>query len=169
MSETLSTLSIISFAVAGICLVLAVFFLFFFKIPTVIGDLSGRTARKSIEQMRAANEKTGNKSYKESKTNVARGKLTDTIKDSRKLKKNAVKDDDRPETGLLTENKASKVGSEATGLLNDEKDETTGLLIDEDVTVPLDSPIQKTEKRKGGKKLKMLDEVIIIHTDEVIE
>ncbi len=169
MSETLSTLSIISFAVAGICLVLAVFFLFFFKIPTVIGDLSGRTARKSIEQMRAANEKTGNKSYKESKTNVARGKLTDTIKDSRKLKKNAVKDDDRLETGLLTENKASDVSSEATGLLKNEDDEATGLLVDEDATAPLDSPIQNTEKRKGGKKLKMLDEVIIIHTDEVIE
>ncbi len=168
MAETLSTLSIISFVVAGISLVLAVFFWFFFKIPTVIGDLSGRTARKSIARMRAANEKTGNKSYKESKTNAARGKLTDTIKDSGKLKKNAVKDDDRPETGLLTENKADEVSSEATGLLNDE-DEATGLLVDEDVTAPLDSPIQKTEKRKGGKKLKMLDEVIIIHTDEVIE
>lgn len=168
MAETLSTLSIISFVVAGISLVLAVFFWFFFKIPTVIGDLSGRTARKSIARMRAANEKTGNKSYKESKTNAARGKLTDTIKDSGKLKKNAVKDDDRPETGLLTENKADEVSSEATGLLNDE-DEATGLLVNEDVTAPLDSPIQKTEKRKGGKKLKMLDEVIIIHTDEVIE
>lgn len=169
MAQTLSTLSIISFAVAGISLVLSLFFWFFFKIPTVIGDLSGRTARKSIARMRAANEKTGNKSYKESKTNVARGKLTDTIKNSGKLKKNAVKDDDRPETGLLTENQAKEVSSEATGLLNDEKDETTGLLVDEDATAPLDSPIQNTEKRKGGKKLKMLNEVIIIHTDEVIE
>ena len=168
MAETLSTLSIISFVVAGISLVLAVFFWFFFKIPTVIGDLSGRTARKSIARMRAANEKTGNKSYKESKTNAARGKLTDTIKDSGKLKKNAVQDDDRPETGLLTQNKADEASSEATGLLNDEN-AATGLLVDEDVTAPLDSPIQKTEKRKGGKKLKMLDEVIIIHTDEVIE
>lgn len=169
MAQTLSTLSIISFAVAGVSLVLSLFFWFFFKIPTVIGDLSGRTARKSIARMRAANEKTGNKSYKESKTNVARGKLTDTIKNSGKLKKNATKDDDRPETGLLTGNKASKVGSEATGLLNDEEDETTGLLVDEEATAPLNSSIQKTEKRKGCKKLKMLDEVIIIHTDEVIE
>lgn len=35
-----------------------------FKIPIVIGDLSGRTAKKSIERMRLNNEKTGNKSYK---------------------------------------------------------------------------------------------------------
>ena len=70
MAQTLQTLSIISFAVAGVCLVLAVFFWFFFKIPIVIGDLSGRTARKSIAKMRAANEKSGAKSYKESKTNA---------------------------------------------------------------------------------------------------
>ena len=49
MAETLSILSIVSFAVAGASFMLAVFFWFFFKIPTVIGDLSGRTARKSIK------------------------------------------------------------------------------------------------------------------------
>ena len=107
MAQTLQTLSIISFAVAGVCLVLAIFFWFFFKIPTVIGDLSGRTARKSIAKMRAANEKTGAKSYKESKTNAERGKLTGTMPDSGKLKKKiTASDDGKPETGLLAENKA---------------------------------------------------------------
>ena len=81
MAETLQTLSIISFAVAAACFVLAIFLWFFFKIPTVIGDLSGRTARKSIAQMRAANEKSGVKSYKESKTNAERGKVTATMPD----------------------------------------------------------------------------------------
>ena len=79
MAQTLQTLSVISFVIAGACLVLAVFFWLFFKIPTVIGDLSGRTAKKSIAKMRAANEKTGTKSYKESRINAERGKLTGTI------------------------------------------------------------------------------------------
>lgn len=79
MAETLQLLSIISFAVAAVCLVLAVFLWFFFRIPDVIGDLSGRTARKSIAKMRAANEKSGSKSYKESKANAERGKLTGTM------------------------------------------------------------------------------------------
>ena len=56
-AEILSLISVVSFVLCGIAFVLAVFFWFFFKIPAVIGDLSGRTARKSIEKMRAGNEK----------------------------------------------------------------------------------------------------------------
>ena len=174
MAEILSTLSVISFIVAGVCLVLAIFFWFFFSIPTVIGDLSGRTARKSIARMRAANEKTGSKAYKASKTNAERGKLTGTMPDSEKLsKKKADSDDSRPETGLLSENKAINPGSDETELLAGDETvmleaETTGLLIDEDATAPLNIPSQKPVKRVGGKKLTMLDDVMLIHTEEVI-
>lgn len=174
MAETLSTLSTISFAVAGVSLALAIFFWFFFKIPTVIGDLSGRTARKSIAKMRAANEKTGAKSYKESKTNAARGKLTGTMPDSEKLSKKKILDDDqRPETGLLAENRADGVNTEETGILDEATgildSEATGLLVDENATEPLVTPTQTYSKRTGGMKLTMLEEVMLIHTNEVIE
>ena len=174
MAQTLQTLSIISFAVAGVCLVLAVFFFVFFKIPTVIGDLSGRNARKSIARMRATNEKTGAKSYKESKTNVERGKLTDTIPDFGKAKKNTPEADyGKPETGLLAENKAVSLESEETGMLDEAtgilESEATGLLIDENATAPLDIQTNKAFARTGGKKLEMIEEVMFIHTDEVIE
>lgn len=170
MAQTLQLLSIISFAVAGACLVLAVFFWFFFKIPNVIGDLSGRTARKSIARMRAANEKTGSKSYKASKTNAERGKLTGTMPGIGKAKKS----DKNPETGLLTENKADGSDTEATGILDDEAtgilgSETTGLLVDENATAPLDADNPITPARTGGKKLEMIEEVMLVHTDEVIE
>lgn len=159
MAQTLQTLSIISFAVAGVCLVLAVFFWFFFKIPTVIGDLSGRTARKSIAKMRAANEKTGVKSYKESRTNAERGKLTGAIPNSGNLaKKDNISNNGKPETGLLLENMATDMG---TG-------EATGLLIDEQATAPLDTPVSSQPVRTSAKKLEMLDEVICVHTDEAI-
>lgn len=167
MAETLSTLSIISFAVAGVCLVLAVFFAFFFKIPTVIGDLSGRTARKSIAKMRAANEKTGSKTYKESKTNATRGKLTGNIPDSAKLnKKESRRNSDKPETGLLAENKADSIDSEETGILDSE---ATGLLIDAEATATLDTAVPPAAKRTSGKALKIIEEVMLIHTDEVIQ
>lgn len=166
MAETLSTLSIISFAVAGVSFVLAVFFWFFFKIPTVIGDLSGRTARKSIAKMRAANEKTGVKTYKESKANAARGKLTGNIPDSAKLnKKESRTNSDKPETGLLAANKAGSINSEETGMLDSE---ATGLLIDEEATAALDTSTPPAVKRIGGKALKLMEEVMLIHTDEVI-
>lgn len=59
MAETLSMISKISFVAAGICLVVAIILFIRFKIPNVIGDLSGKNARKSIEQMRLLNEKVG--------------------------------------------------------------------------------------------------------------
>lgn len=167
MAETLSILSIISFAVAGASFVLAAFFWFFFKIPTVIGDLSGRTARKSIAKIRAANEKTGAKTYKESKTNAERGKLTGNIPESAKLnKKESHTNSDKPETGLLAANKAGSINSEETGMLDSE---ATGLLIDEEATAALDTAAPPAAKRTGGKALKLMEEVMLIHTDEVIQ
>lgn len=164
MAETLQLLSIISFAVAAACLVLAMFLWFFFRIPDVIGDLSGRTARKSIAKMRAANEKSGSKSYKESKANAERGKLTGTMPGIQGKKTDNL-DENKPETGLLNENKAEGLESEAIGML---ESETTGLLVDDDATAPLNMPEQKPKEKIGGKKLKMIEEVILIHTDEVI-
>ena len=87
MAEVLSIISLVSFIIAGISFVLAVTIFFVFKIPNVIGDLSGRNAQRSIAQLRAINEKSGSKSYKTSETNAKRGKLTGTMEDSGKLKK----------------------------------------------------------------------------------
>lgn len=166
MAETLSTLSIISFVIAGVSLVVAVFLWFLFKIPTVIGDLSGRTARKSIAKMRASNEKTGNKNYRESKTNVSRGKLTGTMPNSGKISEKKEENKQLVETGVLAENRAQVVNTDETATLDTE---ATGLLVDEDATAPLDTHIQSSVKREGGKKLVILEEVMLVHTDEVIE
>ena len=170
-AEILSLVSLISYIIAGISLVLAVFFWFAFKIPSVIGDLSGRTARKSIARMRASNEKAGGQGYKPSATNANRGKLTDTMQHSKKPKANppqkkAESNSGMPESGVLSSNKADLPGADQTDLLEDSQ--ATGLLVDADATAPLhDEPAQRV-KHIGGKKLTMLDEVILIHTDEVI-
>lgn len=68
-----------SAGLAALCLILAVILFFVLKIPRVIGDLSGSTARKAIENIRNQNESTGNKTYKSSKVNQARGMVTDKI------------------------------------------------------------------------------------------
>ena len=54
---------------------------------------------------------------------------------------------------------------EETGFL---ESETTGLLIDENATAPLDAPTSQQPVRIGGKKLEMVEEIMFIHTDEVI-
>ncbi len=161
MAETLSTLSIISFVIAVIGLIAAVFLWFFFGIPTVIGDLNGHNARKSIARMRAANEKNGTKTYKGSRINMERGKLTETISQPSKPKKKAPKkESERPETGLLAENIAKMSVSATTDLLSND---STTLLVDKDETVLL------PDNDKKGKKLETIKAVMLIHTEEVIE
>ena len=49
-----------------------------------------------------------------------------------------------------------------------EKSATTSLLTDENTTMLLDSESVVQERRASVKKLVMLDEVILVHTDEVI-
>lgn len=167
-AEILSLISVISFVISGVSLALAVFFFFKFNIPSVIGDLSGRTARKSIARMRASNEKAGGQGYKPSAANVNRGKLTDTMQHTSKASAAVAQNagvDDRPETGLLAENKATAVIGQQTDLLDDE---ATGLLVDEDATAPLHEEPIRLIKRTGGKKMVMLDSVMLIHTDEVL-
>lgn len=174
-AEILSLISTISFVIAAISFVLAAFFWFNFKIPSVIGDLSGRTAKKSIARIRASNERAAGQGYKPSMTNVKRGKVTDGIWDSQKLKKDspggastpsAVEGTGLPETGLLATNKADIANMQHTELLAD--NDVTEVLQDDNATAALcDEP--KRVPRAGGKKLIMMEEIILIHTDEVIE
>lgn len=66
----------------GVMFIVSVLVFIFLKIPKVISDLSGATARKAIKDIREQNEKSGDKSYKVSSFNAARGKLTDKISPS---------------------------------------------------------------------------------------
>lgn len=57
--ELLEKLSLAAYVLAGVLLLAAAAQFFLFSIPKVIGDLSGSTARKSIEQIRQQNAQTG--------------------------------------------------------------------------------------------------------------
>lgn len=86
--ELLQTLSLVAYVISGVLLVLTIVLFFWFKIPQVVGDISGATARKAIEDIRRQNEETGNKTYKSSAVNQARGRLTDKISSSGRLIRN---------------------------------------------------------------------------------
>jgi len=55
------------------------------NVPKIIKDLTGLNARKAIDRIRSENEKTGEKVFKSSHTNLERGKLTDKISASGKI------------------------------------------------------------------------------------
>lgn len=171
MAETLSTLSVVSYVVAATAVLLAIILWFSFKIPRVIGSLSGRTARKQIAKMRATNEKSGSKSYRPSTENVARGKITGTIPqktsgNTTEMLPNMQKTN--AETGLLTENRANRSVSAATELLDASAAPNSADY--EGATDTLRSVQAATARRNtSGKTLKILDEIILVHTDEVIQ
>lgn len=162
MAETLSVVSIVAFAVAIACFVIAFILFFAFNIPSVIGDLSGRTAKKSIKKMRITNENSGNKEYRTSETNKSRGKLTATMRhDSPKPKGKQEAKVESPsatfaETGLLKES-MRQTYSESTVLLSNT----------EENDVIYDGSGRRVDETKR-KAFSMIDDVVMIHTDEVI-
>lgn len=182
MAETFELISRISFIIAIVFALIALITWFLFKILSVIGDLSGRTAKKSIENMRKYNESSGDNSYKLSQANNNRVKLTDTMEQDNKKKHNSK--EVHYETGLLDENKAKQYDTEETGILLDNEetamlvdDEGTGVLMDDEVTSLLMSDESTSRLTEGNEKYRleekniepvMIEEVIYIHTDEVM-
>lgn len=153
MAEALNLVSVISYVLAVVFSIISVFVWIKFRILEIIGDLSGRTAKKSITKMRKTNEKNGARFYKE--------KL-DFEKEGKAKKENDM------ETGLLYENKESNVSISAqTGLLSGETmeiastDETTEL-----ETIPIKNNFgQSSVIEEIG--FELIEEIILVHTDEV--
>ena len=162
MAETLSIVSIVAFVVAGVCFAIALILFFTFNIPSVIGDLSGRTAKKSIKKMRITNENSGNKEYRTSENNKSRGKLTATMRhDSPKSKgKQEVKVESPSvtftETGLLKESMRQTYSESTVLLSNTEGNDAVN-----------DAAVRRVDESKK-KAFSMIDDVVMIHTDEVI-
>ena len=61
---------------------LAVTLFFVLRIPAVIGDLTGKTAQKAIENIRAKNEKGGDMAYKKNESIFAMGSNKDGKSDA---------------------------------------------------------------------------------------
>ena len=132
----------------GIMLVVTILLFILLKIPKVIGDLSGATAKKAIKNIREQNEASGAKSYKASPVNEARGKLTDKISPSGQI----VQQQNNWAYGVNTtkietqELLPHEVGSETT-VLGDEGAGETSVLTDSTAgeTSVLDSGIPSGE------------------------
>lgn len=164
----------------GVLLVVSVVLLFTLKIPKVISDLTGRTARKAIENIRLQNEQSGDKTYQSSAVNLERGKLTDKISKSGRL----IAQKETPfGTGVITE----KISTQRLNPI-EPADETTLLAADETTllatneTTVLTGANETTVLDSGFGETTVLDvgqqnpapafvvefEITYIHTSEVI-
>lgn len=102
MAELLVKISYIAFAGAVVCLILAVILFIKFKIPTVIGDLSGKNAKRVIQQMRETNSQKGNPAFKPGKKNEKYKKRTEELILKKKENVTEALED---ETEILTQQK----------------------------------------------------------------
>lgn len=170
MAETLSLLSTLSYILAGVFFILTVVLIVWFKAFSIIGELTGRTARKSIERMRKENEKNGGQQQRDSKQAQRETPVAETSVMVEVAEHHLGNDQHRdlsqmPETGLLDESRGiSDTGHLQTGLLEMEE---TGLLENETAEIaPVD--ISRT-RRKSVAQMTMIEDIVMIHSNEVIQ
>ena len=184
-------------AASLIMLAVSIALFFVFKIPKVIGDLTGRTARKAIEDIRRQNEESGDKTYKSSAVNLQRGKLTDKITKSGRLQK---REDSPFGTGVITEqlsgnhaamptnettvltanettvlyesNETTVLSANETTVLSAESMETTVLSQDTYVSAPAVAPVAQPvvpqPVQTAQPRFQVEYEITYIHTREII-
>ncbi len=166
---------------AGIMLVVSIVVFFLLKIPGVIGDLTGITARKAIENIRNQNESSGDKESMTSLVNRERGRLTDKISASGRLIRYATHSlrGDIGTAKIGTQRLNNQGTSEATTVLSGElggSSETTvlsGELGNTSETTVLDSNEFVSETtvldiQDYSEAFVIEREITYIHTDEVI-
>lgn len=159
MADLIEKLSIIAFVAAGCCLLLTILIWFRFRILSVINDLSGKTAKRAIAQIRENNLRTGNKAYHPGIVNLNRGPLTTPMPEVSATPTEKLPDDQVgkpvPETILYQEAGKTQI------LLASEAERGTTVL-NQDVNNIADT----SEKPKV--ELTILEQVVMIHTNEVI-
>lgn len=146
----------------GLCILMAIVSILIFilmKIPSVIGDLSGSTAKKAIADIRRKNEAV-------SEANSQRIKRTEKI-DIEEKNVFTQKIQGLNETTILSPNETTILSSNETTILN--PNETT-LLNPENITVLQNNKNQLTKTKSNVKKgsIQIIDEIIFVNSDEII-
>lgn len=170
MAQTYNIISIVAFSLAGVGLIVSVILWFKFGIWGIIGDLSGRTAKKSIEQMRAENEKSGIKSYRPSPIALDRGGLTEAVELIKSSNTATEKlDPEENVTELLAD--GTEVLVDGTEVLVNETEvlEETGLLNETTLLSEAEDMDGATELlTEEFESFQMIQDIILIHTNETI-
>lgn len=149
--------------VSFVCLVLSIAFLiiatvlfFAFQIPDVVDDLSGKKARRAIANKKANNQKNNNKLSAKNKKQILR-QTNKTLTSSE-----ATLPLDSEATLPLNSEATLPLDNEATMML----DEATQIL----GTYELDCKEQSSIGNKDqSSKFEIIEEVMLIHTDEKIK
>ena len=183
--------AICGFSLSALLLIIAILMFIKMNIPAIIGDLSGRTASRQIEEIRNRNASGAEKRYKPSAFNLERGKLTDAIDDANNSIHSSAPEEDRSPLGRFTGK-----GKSGTYALYSETNGTDKLTNETDVLVnstdvlsnptdvlsnPTDVPSNPTDVLSNPTDVlsnptdvlsnpgfKIIKDIVIIHTNEMI-
>ncbi len=155
MADTLNMVSIVSFVLTGIFLIMSILLFFVLKIPLVLNYLSGKNV-KSIKTTRQNENNTKGQSSQYNNTNEMKrnGQNQGGLDD----------DDFDGKTGILTDNNEFEYEQEKRGILG----EQTDVLLDNDATTQLKGEQYKKSQRDSSIVFEYIDDVMLIHTKEVI-
>ena len=152
-------------ALAGIMLLVSLLLFFLLHIPAVIGDLTGATARKAIEDIRSQNTKSGDKTYKSSQVNRERGRVTDKMTPSGRL----LRHPSGEYGGAMATEKIS------TSRLNTEAEESFATTLLEQPAVSNETTVltpdaggETTVLAENQITFQIVYEITFVHTNEVI-
>lgn len=169
---TINIVSIIFFIIAGVSLLVAIYSFVRFNIPQVIGELSGRTARKSIAQMRDKNEKTGNKAHRPSPSAIERGTLTDKIEKKKSVEKSDKKISKVEEGTELLNSTEKLLTNIQTELFNENEtelsDDNATTVLSEETTVLTNNDNSQINVSNDSNDFKIIQNIVLIHTNETI-
>lgn len=155
----------------GIMVVVSVILFFTLQIQKVIGDLTGRTARKAIEDIRRQNEQSGEKVYRSSAVNLRRGKVTDKISPSGRIE---AKHTTPFGTGVITERistqKLSTAQASADTMVLEDGNGTTVLteVPDATATACTETTVLQRQEQESDSSFAIEYEILFVHTSEVI-
>lgn len=150
------------------------------KIPNVIGDLTGRNAKKAIENIRKQNESSGGKAYKASAVNLERGRLTDKMTPSGNLQRRGITSG----FGVHTEKISTmKLEQQASGGMDTDNESNETMVLEQnysnettvlspqnvgETTVLSSNMSQNPSETTVLNQFMVLEDITFIHTDEII-
>lgn len=180
MIQAYSLIAIIAFSLAILGLAATAFIWFKYKILDIINDLSGKTARRSIAQLRMDNEKSGIKIHRATIEAYKRGKITEEIEKIKESPPRKAELKGKPTEKLeninvnatdvlTTEELAEAVGGQVSGTESLSREEETSEATAE-LTGGMETEQLPSAAGSGAKagKLKIIQEIVKIHTDETI-
>lgn len=177
-----STLFYVFLGIAALGLALAVFFFFYFDIPTVYSMITGKAKEQTIQRLQEKNAKTGNLRFQypshtgDMKTgHTGRIGLSRRLTKSERLKKNGHSGDLGGESGNVTSTQVADILMQAaepeTAVLQAEVSETS-VLGGAAAQTQQDDEVGQTETLQPKAAVKFRFDVtqtdVLIHTEETI-